>query len=122
MPNSTRSTVQTLATANSRQPSPETCFRCGVIDLPQLGPGAGPHIARWLCRHCGAFLRWASRFPASERTARREAARLQALAQRPPSARQLAYLQALGDNGPVPTTMAEASARIDVLVRGEVRV
>jgi hypothetical protein len=44
------------------------------------------------------------------------------MAQRPPSARQLAYLQIMGDDCPVPATMAEASTRIDVLVRGEVRV
>jgi hypothetical protein len=122
MPNSTRSTVQTLATANSQQPSPETCARCGVIDVPQLGPGAGPHVARWLCRHCGAFLRWASRFPSSERTTHREAARLQAMAHRPPSQAQLKYLAALGDSGSPPANMREASERIDTLVRGEVRV
>jgi hypothetical protein len=101
---------------------PETCPKRGVVDTPQLGPGAGPHVARWLCRHCGTFLRWASRFPPSERTTRREAARLQAMAHRPPSARQLTYLQALGDDGPPPANMAEASTRIDVLVHGEVQI
>lgn len=101
----------TQPNAAELQPSPETaCPRCGVIDAPQLGPGTGPHVAR---------LRWASRFPSSERTARREAARLQAMAQRPPTARQLAYLLALGDDGPPPATMLEASARIDGLVSGE---
>jgi hypothetical protein len=34
-----------------------------------------------------------------------------------PSAAQLSWLQALGDPGPAPATMAEASARIDALVR-----
>jgi len=41
------------------------------------------------------------------------------MAQRPPTARQLAYLLALGDDGPPPATMLEASARIDGLVSGE---
>jgi hypothetical protein len=109
-------------TTSSQQPSPETCPKCGVVDTPQLGPGAGPHVARWLCRHCGTFLRWASRFPSSEHTARREAARLQAMAQRPPSPRQLAYLRALGDDGAPPANMREASGRIDALVCGEMQI
>jgi hypothetical protein len=46
-------------------------------------------------------------------------ARQQAMANRPPSACQLAYLQALGDDGPSPASMAEASARINALVHGE---
>jgi transposase len=100
---------------------PETCPKCGVVDTPQLGPGAGPHVARWLCRHCGTFLRWASRFPPSERTTRRDAARLQAMARRAPSRAQLKYLAELGDSGPVPVNMAEASHRINALVHGEVR-
>jgi len=66
------------------------------------------------------FLKWLSQYSPAERHTRRQQARLQAMAQRPPSARQLAYLQALGDGGPVPATMAEASERIDALVHGEV--
>jgi hypothetical protein len=36
---------------------------------------------------------------------------------KPPSEMQVRYLQALGDTGPVPQTMAEASERINTLVR-----
>jgi len=43
------------------------------------------------------------------------------MAQKPPSQLQLAYLQALGDAGPPPANMAEASERIDALVRREVQ-
>ena len=47
----------------------------------------------------------------------RPQARLQAIAQKSPSALQLAYLAALGDDpGAPPATMAEASARIDGLL------
>jgi len=100
---------------------PETpCPRCGVIDTPTLGPGNGPHAFRAQCRHCGAHLRWVSQYPPAERQARREQARQQAMAHRPPSQKQLAYLRRLGDSGPEPSTMAEASIRIGALVYGEV--
>lgn len=96
------------------QPGP----RCWVIDSPTVGPGSGPHTTSARCRHCGRFLQWIStRSPAA-----RQARRQQAMAARPPSQAQLAYLQALGDDGPVPATMAEASERIDALVRGGVGV
>jgi hypothetical protein len=36
------------------------CPRCGH-DRGKLGPGKGPHAARWLCGHCGRFLRWVSK-------------------------------------------------------------
>ena len=99
---------------------PLPCPRCGAIDTPAVGPGSGQHFAAARCRHCGVFLKWLSQYSPAERHTRRQQARLQAMAQRPPSARQLAYLQALGDGGPVPATMAEASERIDALVHGEV--
>lgn len=92
------------------------CPRCGVIDTPKLGPGSGPHVGRALGAHCGAFLAWLSRFPLSDRQARRQ----QAMAIKAPSPAQLDYLQALGDSSPPPTSMAEASQRIDALKRGEV--
>jgi hypothetical protein len=34
------------------------CPRCGTIDTPLLGPGAGPHVARANCPSCMAFIRW----------------------------------------------------------------
>ena len=99
---------------------PLACPRCGAIDTPTLGPGNGPHAFRALCRHCGAFLKWLSPRSPAEHQARRQQARQAAMAQRPPSPAQLDYLQVLGDDGPVPPTMAEASMRIDALVHGEV--
>lgn len=104
------------ATAPAQSTLPLPCHRCGVIDTPALGPGSGPHTASARGAHCGRFLQWLStRFPAD-----RQARRQQAMTQRPPSQPQLAYLQALGDDGPVPTSMAEASTRLDARVRGEV--
>jgi hypothetical protein len=47
--------------------------------------------------------------------AHRQHALRQAMAQRPPSVPQLAFLKALGDTLPAPVTMAEASARIEAL-------
>lgn len=94
------------------------CLHCGAIDAPTVGPGSGPHAAAALCRHCGRFLQWLSQYPPAERQARRQQARLQATAQKPPSRAQLTFLQALGDDGPLPATMAEASQRIDTLKRG----
>lgn len=99
--------------------APVTCHQCGTIDTPALGPGAGPHFAIARCQYCGAFLGWLSQYSSAEREARRQQASLVAMAQKPPSAAQLAYLAALGDDpGTLPATMAEASARIDVLRKG----
>jgi len=94
----------------------QPCPRCGALDVPAVGPGSGPHTASARCRHCGRFLRWLSTRSPAERQARRQ----QALTRRPPSPLQLAYLAALGDASPPPANMAEASTRIDALVRGEV--
>ena len=44
-------------------------------------------------------------------------ARLKAMQQHPPSEGQLLYLKALGFEGPVPSTMAEASQHIEQLKR-----
>lgn len=93
------------------------CRSCGVIGPPVVTPGTGPHYARLNCGSCGTFLRWLSRYSPAERIAHRQQALRQAMAQRPPSVPQLAYLKALGDTGPVPATMAEASARIEALRR-----
>ena len=94
-----------------------TCLRCGTIDHPTIGPGAGLHWRSARCRHCGAFIRWLSHYPPAERQTRHQAARAEAMARQPPSQLQLAYLAALGDSGPPPTTMLEASQRIDSLAR-----
>src|SRR5262249_51708519 len=96
------------------------CRRCGSCGPHQHGPGRGPHAARLVCGQCGQFIAWLSCYSPEEREARRQQARLQAMAQRPPSASQLAYLSALGDDGPPPQTMAEASERIYTLKRGRV--
>jgi hypothetical protein len=42
------------------------------------------------------------------------------MAHRPPSQGQLAYLATLGDDGPIPATMLEASQRIDLLRSKEI--
>jgi hypothetical protein len=100
--------------------TPIVCHRCASIDLPDLRPGSGPHWAAARCRHCKVFIRWISRYSPKEQQARRQEARLQAMTAKPPSQLQLAFLQALGDNGPQPVNMAEASERIDSLKRGRV--
>ena len=100
---------------------PLPCPRCGAIDTPAVGPGSGQHFAAARCRHCGVFLKWLSQYSPAERHTRRQQARLQAMAQRPPSPLQLVYLVALGDDpASPPAHMAEASARIDILKRGRV--
>ena len=51
----------------------------------------------------------------AERLARQAKAKLEAMAQKPPSAAQLEYLKALGDTLKALADMAEASARIEQL-------
>jgi hypothetical protein len=58
------------------------------------------------------FIQWLSRYTPDELQTRRQRGRQQAMAQRPPSAPQWAYLAALGDSGPAPATTAEAFAAI----------
>jgi hypothetical protein len=115
-----RSTNYYTRIGHNSQSIETVCPRCGVIDTPAIAPGNGPHAFRAQCRHCGTFIKWLSQYTPAERQARHAQARLQAMAQRPPSQAQLTYLQALGDDGPVPANMAEASALIDRLLRGEV--
>jgi hypothetical protein len=98
----------------------EACRYCGVIDAPLLSPGTGPHACQASCQHCGRHWRWVSLLAPAERQARRIKARWQAMQAYPPSAAQLALLQALGDTATVPETMAEASKRIDSLKRKSV--
>ena len=99
---------------------PETtvqiCKACGSVGVPTLSPGTGPHTVKATCGHCGAFIRWLSLLAPTERHAHRMKARLEAMRKYPPSAAQLAYLQALGDKLAAPKSMAEASERIDALV------
>lgn len=115
-----QSIIPLRGTRDVPQRDPLACPKCGVIDQPQIGPGNGPHAARALCRHCGTFIQWLSRFPPGERQVRRQAARDEAMARKPPSELQIAYLQALGHTGPPPTNMLEASQSIDRLT-GKVR-
>ena len=91
------------------------CRRCGVVDRPTLSPGTGPHACKASCAHCGRFLKWISLHAPSERLAHRLQARLRAMQQHPASPAQLSFLQALGDTQAAPTSMAEASARIEQL-------
>ena len=37
---------------------PMRCRHCGVCEVPTVGPGTGPHVAKALCSGCGKFLRW----------------------------------------------------------------
>jgi hypothetical protein len=93
------------------------CPRCGVIDRPALGPGAGMHYARLRCQHCQCFLRWVSQYADAERLARRQQGQRHAMATKPPTAPQLAYLRGLGDTGPPPANRQEASERIDAWLK-----
>ena len=89
------------------------CPRCGVLYRPTLSPGTGPHACKASCAHCGRFLKWVSLLAPAERMAHRRQALLKAMQAHPPSAAQLAYLLALGDTQAAPTTMAEASERLN---------
>jgi hypothetical protein len=98
------------------------CPRCGAIDQPGIGPRRGQYSASARCQHCQAFIKWLSQYSPAERAARRQQARLAAMAQRPPSQLQLAYLHTLGSSGPPPAHMPAASEWIDALLKREVRV
>src|SRR5262245_19217711 len=104
--------------SGNNTPGPIPCPRCGVIDTPTLLPGTPPHACKAVCGSCGRFIKWISLLAPAEHMARKLKARLAALAQRPPSEIQLAYLQALGDQGPQPANMREASERIDAARKG----
>jgi hypothetical protein len=97
--------------------APRRCAHCGAIAIPRVGPGNGPHAFRATCQDCGEFIQWLSQYAPTEREARRQAARQDAMARQPPSAAQLRYLKVLGDSAPPPTSMAEASTHIDLLRR-----
>jgi hypothetical protein len=101
--------------------TPETiCATCGVIDTPHVERGQfGPHAAKAICRHCGAFLRWVSAKSAEQRQASRQRAIDAWMASQSPSAAQLAYLRALG-HADAPTNKLEASRLISELLEREV--
>lgn len=92
-----------------------SCKRCGAQERPTLVPGTGPHACKAVCSGCGRFIRWVSLLAPAERLARKMKARLEAMQRLSPSEAQLAYLQALGDQAGAPSTMAEASQRIEEL-------
>jgi hypothetical protein len=106
----------TLPPTTPAPPTEQACPHCGVIDQPQLGPGLPPHAFRASCRHCGHFIAWVSRYTPSERTRRREAWRLKAMAGKPPTVAQLAYLRALGVPEPLPVDRAEAAVLIGTVL------
>jgi len=96
-------------------PESITCRTCGAIGAPVVGPGAGQHVARALCRACGAFVTWLSRYSPEEKHERRRLAGWQAMCGKEATPAQLAYLHALGYRGDPPADRAAASALIDQL-------
>jgi hypothetical protein len=118
-------TTDTLCALATSVPTtgPLACPRCGAVDHPVVTPYTGKvHAFVAHCGRCGAHLKFVSRYAPAARMARREQWRRQAMAARPPSAAQLAYLVALGDQQPTPETMQDASDRIEqrlALVRGQ---
>jgi hypothetical protein len=97
--------------------NPLTCRYCGVIDHARIDPGKGPHHAAAVCRHCGRCIQWLSQHSSEVRQARRQQARLEAMARKAPSPFQIAYLLALGYAGTCPVTMLEASTLLDSLLQ-----
>ena len=96
-------------------PAATPCRYCGAVDTPALAPGTAMHPLKASCRHCGRFWRWISlRAPHVRRAQRHQAVRA-AMEHKAPSAAQLAFLQALGFEGPAPATMAQASEMIEAL-------
>lgn len=93
------------------------CRHCGSIDEPLVGPGSGPHAASLWCKHCGRFIKWASKLTPEQRKAREANYKRQAMGGRPISAAQRQLLQALGYKGVEPTNRLAASAAIDGLLK-----
>jgi hypothetical protein len=96
--------------------TPRACPRCGVIAPPIVSAGSGPHALQSTCASCGRHLGWVSHYSPEERARRRQQAAMARLA---PTEPQRAYLTALGDTQPPPANRAEASQRIDALLRKE---
>jgi hypothetical protein len=95
------------------------CRKCGVIGLPVIATGVGPHKFKGSRGSCGKFAIWISDRSPQEKAARSEASRTAAMASKPPSRPQLDYLRALGDEQTPPATMLEAAERISALVAGK---
>jgi hypothetical protein len=57
----------------SESSQPIVCKRCGAIDVPVVSKGTGPHAFKAICAHCGAFLKWFSRYTPEQQKARRNA-------------------------------------------------
>lgn len=91
------------------------CRRCGSVGPHPVSAGTGPHWMKATCVDCGGFVQWISRYSLAARLKRQTQARQTAMARRPPSALQLAYLTKLGYTGPPPASMADASAAIERL-------
>ena len=94
---------------------PLACRRCGAVTIPRVTPGSGPHALKANCPECGSFMPWLSKHTPEERARRQAQARLDAMAQREPTVKQLDYLRDLGDTQPAPANRAAASQRIDQL-------
>jgi len=96
------------------------CPCCGVIDLPRLGAGSGPHAARADCAHCGDFLRWLPKSRTPEERAEKDAKaglrRSACMREKLPTPRQIQFLQQLGYCGPRPSNRLEASGLITGLL------
>lgn len=55
-----------------RPVDPIPCQRCGAIDTPSIHPGKGPHAFKAVCAHCGAFIKWLSKYTPEEQQARQQ--------------------------------------------------
>jgi len=84
------------------------CRRCGVIAQHIVAPGCGPHALQLRCEACNAHIKWLSTRSPEERARRAHEHRRVAMANKPPTERQLAYLQTLGHNGSELASMLEA--------------
>ena len=96
---------------------PLVCRRCGAVTTPRITPGASPHAFRANCPDCGGFMQWLSKHTPEERARRQAQAQRAVMAQQAPTAKQLHYLQILGDHDAAPANKQEAADRIDELLR-----
>jgi len=99
--------------------APLVCRRCGSMTTPLVTPGTGQHAFRANCPDCGVFIKWIIQYQPEERARRQAAARLEAMARLDPTVGQLDYLRDLGDTQPAPANRAEASRRIETLLRSK---
>ena len=99
------------------------CHRCGVIARHLIQPGKGPHGNRLTCQSCGNFIKWLPSRSPEERAVLSERYHREAMAAKPPTSMQIAFLQKLQHTGPQPSNRLEAHNLIDGLLkqREEVR-